>query len=167
MDNLDSCYKVVLQSSTKGISAIDISKKLNVHRTTIHKHLNSLELMGKVHNEHGLWYPKSGKQEYQVLNKEITIELPLPKEIWMETALMEVQAQLSERMKLPLYTGMIRTLLEKLKETRTITIRGKNVENFDLEKAQNLILQAYEKSSKVKAKGLPKLLKKLKLEKGE
>lgn len=62
MENLDRCYKVVQQSRT-GINAVDIAKKLNVHRTTAHSYLNSLELMGKVYSQHGLWYPKEPSNE--------------------------------------------------------------------------------------------------------
>jgi len=57
MENLDRCYKVVQQSRT-GINAINVGKKINKHRATAHSYLNSLELMGKVYSEHGLWYPK-------------------------------------------------------------------------------------------------------------
>ena len=62
MENLDRCYKVVQQSRT-GITAIEVSKKLNVHRTTAHSYLNTLDLMGKVYSEKGLWHAKEGKVE--------------------------------------------------------------------------------------------------------
>ncbi len=55
---------------------------------------------------------------------------------------------------------MYETIIEKFNETRTIKITGKNVEDLDLEKVANLILQANEKSSKF---NLKKKLKKLKL----
>jgi len=57
IENLDRCYKVVQQSRT-GINAVDVGKKINKHRATVHTYLNSLELMEKVYSEHGLWYPK-------------------------------------------------------------------------------------------------------------
>ncbi|MFX0199606.1 MAG: hypothetical protein ACFFCW_26080, partial [Candidatus Hodarchaeota archaeon] len=123
-----------------------------------------LELMGKVHNEHGLWYVKGVKQEIKPLDREIVIELPIPKDQWAETSLLETYAKLLEREKLPQTAEIIKTLLEKLKETRTIKIRGKNVDNLDLENLQSLILQAYEKSSKVKSRGLLKHLKVFKKE---
>ena len=61
MEKLDSCYRVVQQSST-GISAIKIAEKLKIHRTTVHRYLNILELMGKVRSEKGLWFPVNAKQ---------------------------------------------------------------------------------------------------------
>jgi hypothetical protein len=54
---------------------------------------------------------------------------------------------------------IFRTLIEKFNETKTITIRGKNVDDLDLEKVANLIQQADEKSSKVNLKGMLKRLK--------
>jgi DNA-binding IclR family transcriptional regulator len=58
MDNLNDCLSLVQQSSAKEISAQELSKKLGKHRATVHGYLNSLELMGKVESQHGLWYPK-------------------------------------------------------------------------------------------------------------
>jgi len=55
MEMLNKCYKIVKQSSANGISAIEVADKLEAHRTTAHSYLNTLELMGKVFNEHGLW----------------------------------------------------------------------------------------------------------------
>jgi len=60
MENLERCYKVVQQSRT-GISAIKVAEELEVHRTTAHSYLNTLELMGKVYSQHGLWYDKEEK----------------------------------------------------------------------------------------------------------
>jgi hypothetical protein len=51
-------------------------------------------------------------------------------------------------------------LLDKFNETRTIRIRGKNVDDLDLEKVAKLIEQASERSSSFNLKGI---LKKLKL----
>lgn len=62
METLESIYKVVQQSSS-GITAKAIALKLNIHRTTVHNHLSTLELMGKVKNEHGLWYPKEESEQ--------------------------------------------------------------------------------------------------------
>lgn len=62
MKSLDSIYNVV-QQSRMGISAVDIAKKLGKnsnYRTTVHRHLTSLELTCRVRNEHGLWYPIVG-----------------------------------------------------------------------------------------------------------
>jgi uncharacterized protein (DUF111 family) len=54
----------------------------------------------------------------------------------------------------------IRIMLEKLRETRTIRIKGKNVDDLDLEKLGNLIQQANKKSLKVNLRSLFKNLKK-------
>jgi len=48
---------------------------------------------------------------------------------------------------------------ETLRETRTIKVKGKNVDDLDLERLGNLIKQANEKSSKVNLKGLLKSLR--------
>jgi sugar-specific transcriptional regulator TrmB len=161
MKKLDKCHNAVLQSS-KGISADGVAEKLGVHRTTVYGYLNSLELMGKVYSEHGTWYAKTGEQTIKPLEKEIVIELPMPKNQWQQVALLEIMAHDWEET-LPKTTNTCRILLEKLKETRTITIRGKNVNDLDLEKLGNLIQQANEKSSKVSLKGLFKSLKKQKV----
>jgi hypothetical protein len=73
MENLDRCYKVVQQNS-EGISAIEIAKKLGVHRTTVHGYLNILELMGKVRSEHGEWHPKESKNQGKIAIPEHLIE---------------------------------------------------------------------------------------------
>jgi DNA-binding Lrp family transcriptional regulator len=159
MKNLDKCYNVVLQSSAKGISAVEIAGKLDIHRTTVHGYLNSLELMGKVESEHGIWRAKTGEQTIKPLEKEIVIELPLPKDQWQRMALLEILAKDCERERLPEVAETYRTLLEKFRETRTIKIKGKNVDDLDLEKLGNLIQQANEKSSKVNLRGLFKRLK--------
>lgn len=159
MKKLDKCYNVVLQSSTKGISAVEIAKKLSIHRTTVHGYLNSLELMGKVENEHGIWRAKTGEQTIKPLEKEIVIELPMPKDQWHRIALLEALAKDCEEANFPKTANTYRIFLEKFRETRTIKIKGKNVDDLDLEKLGNLIQQANEKSSKVNLKGLLKGLK--------
>jgi len=160
MKNLDRCYSAVLQSSTKGISAVEIAKQLGKHRTSVHKYLNTLEYMGKVENEHGIYRVKTGEQTIKPLEKEIVIEFPLPKDQLLATALLEIQAKDCERVKFLQLAETYRTLLEKLRETRTIKIRGKNVDDLDLEKIQNLILQVNHKGSKIDFKGLLKSLRK-------
>ena len=152
MDKLDKCYKIVLQSSSKGTSAVDIAEKLGVHRTTVHRYINSLELMGKVENRLGAWYAKTGEQTIKPLEKEIVIELPIPKKEWRRMALLESMSK-------ELDIDTARICLEKLKETRTIRIKGKNVDDLDLQKLGNLIQQANGKSSKFSLKGLFKNLK--------
>ena len=159
MNKLDKCYNVVLQSSAKGgISAVEIAKKLGVHRTTVHGYLNSLELMGKVENEHGTWHVKTGEQTIEPLEKEIVIELPIPKDQWQRVVLLEALAKDWEEV-FPEPGNLYRICLEKLRETRTIKIKGKNVDDLDLEKLGNLIQQANQKSSKVNLRGLFKSLK--------
>ena len=159
MMKLDECYKVVRQSSPKGISAVEIAKQLGKHRATVHGYLNSLELMGKVESEHGIWRAKTGEQTIKPLEKEIVIELPLPKDQWRQIALLEILAKDCERENFAETAKTYRILLETLRETRTIKITGKNVDTLDLEKLGNLIQQANEKSSKVNLKGLLKSLR--------
>ena len=93
MNRLDKCYNVVLQSSTKGIRAVEIAEKLGIHRTMVHRHLNSLELMGKVESEHGIWRAKTGEQTIKPLEKEIVIQLPIPENQWQRIAALEVLAK--------------------------------------------------------------------------
>ena len=73
MENLDKCYKVVQQSRT-GISAIKIAEELKKHRTTVHNYLNTLELMGKVYNQHGLWYPEEPRTKEKTAISDYLIE---------------------------------------------------------------------------------------------
>jgi hypothetical protein len=152
MDNLDKCYNVVQQSSAKGASAIEVAKKLGIHRTTVHSYLNTLEYMGKVRSEHGLWYAKEGEQGIKPLETEIVIELPIPKDSALPIAALDAIAKQMESTGLAESADTVKTLLEKIKETRTIKIRCKNVDDLDLEKLQTLVLQAYENSSKIKLK---------------
>ncbi|RLI39708.1 hypothetical protein DRO69_13950 [Candidatus Bathyarchaeota archaeon] len=156
--NLDKCYNIVLQSSAKGIRAVEISKKLGKHRTTVHSYLNTLEYMGKVYSEHGIWHAKTGKHTIKPLEKEIVIELPIPKREWQRIALLEALAEDFDDANLET-ANVYRICLEKLKETRTIRIKGKNVDDLDLEKLGTLIQQANEKSFKVSLRGLFKSLK--------
>ena len=159
MDKLEKCYNIVQQNSAKGARTTEIAKKLGVHRTTVYKHLNSLELMGKVENKRGIWYAKTGEQTIKPLEKEIIIELPMPKDKWFDVARVEVYADYLENIEMPDLAKMHRTIVEKFNEIRTIRIKGKNVDDLDLEKIANLIQQANEKSSKINLKGLFKSLK--------
>ena len=88
MEKLDSIYKVVLQSSSKGISAVEIAKKLGKpesYRTTVHRYLNTLELMGKVRSEKGKWYPTDVKQKtVRNLPSEIKSEIEKVKADFIE-----------------------------------------------------------------------------------
>jgi DNA-binding Lrp family transcriptional regulator len=159
MKNLDRCYDAVLQSSTKGISAVEIAKKLGIHKTIVHRNLNTLELLGKVESQHGVWRAKKGEQTIKPLEKEIVIELPMPKNQWRQIGTMEASAKYLENLKLPRIAEDIRILLEKFNETRIIRIKGKNVDDLDLQKLGNLIQQANRKSSKVNLRGMFKSLK--------
>jgi len=159
MTKLDKCYKVVLQSSAKGIHVDEIGEKLGVHRTTVYSYLNSLGFKGKVESDHGIWRVKTGEQTIKPLEKEIVIELPVPEDKWRQIASLEVLAKDCERVKFFELADFYRTLLESLRETRTIKITGKNVDDLDLEKLGNLIQQANQKSSKVNWKGLLKSLR--------
>lgn len=156
MKNADRCYNVVLQSSAKGISADEIAEKLGVHRTTVYNYLNTLEYMGKVESHQGIWREKTGEQTIKPLEKEIVIELPMPKNEWQRMVLLEEAAKTFGATE---SDNIFKTSLEKLKETRTIRITGKNVDDLDLQKISNLIQQANEKSLKVDLKSLLKKLK--------
>jgi AcrR family transcriptional regulator len=160
MMKLDRCYSVVQQNSAKGISVDEIKRKLNIHRTTVYHYLNSLELMGKVESKGGVWYAKTGEQTAKPLEREIVIELPMPKNDWQRMALLEVMARDWEKAFPNSSSNVYRVSLDKLKETRTIRIKGKNVDDIDLEKLGNLIQEANKKSSKVDLTGLFKNLKK-------
>jgi len=163
MRNLDRCYNAVLQSHAKGISAVEIAKQIGKHRATVHTYLVTLELMGKVKSQQGVWYETTREQTNKHLEKEIVIELPMPKGEWRRIAFMEAQAKEFERDGWTELAGDITILLEKFRETRTIRIKGKNVDDLDLEKAANFIQQANEESSKVSLRGLFKSLKKQKV----
>ncbi|MEM2104516.1 MAG: hypothetical protein QW717_06480 [Candidatus Bathyarchaeia archaeon] len=152
MEKLDSIYKVVQQSST-GISAVGIAKKLGKpesYRTTVHRYLNTLELMGKVYSEKGLWYAKEPK-ENSIIGKEIelTIELPiLDKEIAVAEAQLRV---LCEALKEINADDPLKTFLEALKDARTIKIKGRNIEAIK-EQLPKLIEEALQKQNKLKNK---------------
>jgi len=156
--SLEKCYNIVLQSSAKGISAVEISRKLGKHRATVHSYLNTLEYMGRVYGEHGTWYAKTGEQTIKPLEKEIVIQLPIPENQWQRIAALEVLAKDWEANSAET-SNLYRVCLETLRDTRTITIKGKNVDDLDLEKLGNLIQQANEKSSKFNLKGLLKSLR--------
>jgi DNA-binding transcriptional ArsR family regulator len=160
--NLYRVYKTLPQSRAKGIHADEIADELNIDRATVYSHLSTLKHMGRAESEQGSWSAKTGEQTNKDLEKEIMIELPMPKGEWRRIAFLEAQAKEFERLKIPLAED-IRILLEKFRETRTIKIKGKNVDDIDLEKAANFIRQANEKSSKVSLRGLFKSLKKQKV----
>ncbi len=161
MEKLDSCYKLVQQSSTKGgIRATEIGRKMEVHRTTAHKYLISLEFMGKVYSDQGLWRAKTGEQTIKPLEKEIEIMLPLPEDEWRRVALLEHFAVDWENCSPNAKENPFRITLEKFNETRTIKIKGKNVDDLDLEKMAVLAQQAIEKNSSFNLKSI---LRKFKL----
>ncbi len=158
MDNLDKCFSLVQQSSAKGgISAIEIGKKLDKHRSTVHKYLTSLQLMGKIESHDGKWFAKTGEQTIKPLEKEIIIELPLPKSDWQRMVLLEDTARMFGEIDDP--DNIFKISLDKLKETRTIRITGKNVDDLDLKKVTALIEQANQNSLKASLKGVFRGLK--------
>lgn len=162
MVNLDKCYSLVQQSSAKGgINAKDIAKKLGMHRTTVHRHLTSLELMGKVESQRGLWCTKKGEQSVVPLEKEIVIELPVPETEWQRVALLKMLSNEANDRSYSRVSNTYATFLESYKETRRITIKGKNVDAIDLEKLGNLVQQANEKSAKLNVR---KFFNRLKIE---
>ena len=160
MDRLDSCYKLVQKSSAKGgIRAVDIARKLGVHKTTVYPYLNSLELAGKVYSDQGLWKATTGEQTIKPLEKEIVIELPMPEKKWQYIAGLELLANSMKDSGLSMSAEMLETIIKNFNETRTIKIKGKNVNDLDLEKISVLIQEANAKSSKINVK---RILKKFK-----
>jgi len=157
--NLGRVYKSVLQSGAKGIRAVEIADKLGIDKTTVYPHLNSLRHRGLVESVQGVWSAKTGEHTIKPLEKEIVIELPIPKKQWLDIGLLEILEKDLEEAKFPKSAQIYRILLEKEKESRTIRITGKNVDDLDLEKVQNLILQANHKGSKIDFKGFLKSLK--------
>ena len=95
--------------------------------------------MGKVESEHGTWHAKTGEQTIKPLEKEIVIELPIPKNQRRQIGAMEAGAKELEDLKLNQTAEAIRILIEKFKETRIIRIKGKNVDDLDLQKLTNSI----------------------------
>lgn len=159
MRNLRRVYDAVLQSSTKGTTAVEVSKKIGMHKTMVHRNLNTLELMGKVENKHGIWRVKA-KEQTKASEKQILIELPMPKNQWRQIATLEAQVGELERVGFHEVAKSARIFLERFRETRTIKITGKNVDDLDLEKATRLIQEANKKTSMVNLKGFLKRLTK-------
>lgn len=160
MKKLYNCYKIVQQSSAKGgIKADEIAEKMGVHRTTVYGYLNSLQYMGKVFSDQGLWNATTGEQTIKPLEKEIEIKLPMPENKWVDMARLELLANYGKDVGYSITSNMLKTIIEKYDETRTIRIKGKNVDDIDLEKIANLIQQANEKSSKFNLKRLVKRFK--------
>jgi hypothetical protein len=158
MDNFYNVHKVLLQSGTKGIRPDEIGQKLGIDRTTVYSHLATLKRMKKAESEQGVWYAKTEKQADNQLEKEIIIELPIPKDQWQRLVILEGLAKDWEQ-SFGEKDNVYRISLEKLKETRTIRIRGKNVDDLDLQKMGELVTQA-SRTSSFNLKGLFKNLKK-------
>ena len=104
--------------------------------------------------------PKTGEQIIKPLEKEIVIMLPLPKNQVQHVIALETHAKYLEDLGMPSVAALERIILEKIDETRSIRIKGKNVDDLDLEKLGNLIQQANQKSSTFSFKGLFKGLRK-------
>jgi len=160
MLKLDRCYKIVQQSSAKGgIKADEIAEKMDVHRTTVYGYLKSLQFKEKVYSDQGLWKVTTEEQTIMPLEKEIVIELPLPKNQLQGIIGLELLAKQTKDSGYPKTAKMYETIIETFNETRRIKIKGKNIDDLDLEKVANLIQQANKKNSKVNVKGLLKKLK--------
>ena len=161
IDKMDSCYKLVQQSSAKGgIRAVEIAEKMGMHKTTVYDLLRSLDLMGKVYSDQGLWKAKTGEQTIKPLEKEIVIELPIPEDKVKDIARLEIVANTLEELDGHLESEkVVRPIIETFKKARTITIRGKNVDALDLEKVAKLIMQSNERTSNFNLKGILKKLK--------
>jgi len=161
--NLEECYKLVRQSGAKGIRATELARKMGKDRSTIYDYLDSLEVQARVQNSRGLWFAKTDSanndQPIVPLEKEIEIILPMPKNKWAGAARLEAHADYADRMGMHGVAKIEKTILKKFDETRTIRIRGKNVDDLDLEKIGNLIQQANEKSSIFNLKGIIKKLR--------
>ncbi|MHA2408088.1 MAG: helix-turn-helix domain-containing protein, partial [Candidatus Ranarchaeia archaeon] len=142
MKTYDKCYNLVRQSGTKGIKAVEIARKLNMDKSTVHRHLSSLELREKVESTHGIWFAKTKEQTIKPLEKEIEIVFPLPKKHAQIVTLLELQVKQCEDINVSEDADFYRTFLEKYKEMRTIRIKGKNVDDLDLEKIGNMIKEA-------------------------
>jgi len=153
MIKLDKVYSLVQQSSAKGgIRAKEIGEKLGMHRTTVHRHLTSLDLMGKAESKQGLWVTKTNEQTIKPLEKEIIIELPMPKNKWLDAARLDLHAEMMQDIGFSEIAKMDRKILERFDETRIIKITGKNVDSLDLDKISELVKQATENSYKAKIK---------------
>jgi sugar-specific transcriptional regulator TrmB len=159
MEKLDKCYSVVQQSGAKGIRVPEIAKKIGVYRTTVYSYLRSLDLMGKVESDQGIWRAKTGEQTIKPLEKEIAIELPIPKNQLNYVARLAAYNVHLEHIGFSGIVEMNKAILEKFDEARTIRIKGKNVDDLELQKIGNLIREATAKSSKFNLRGLFKNLK--------
>lgn len=115
--------------------------------------------MKKAESEQGVWCAKTEKQTSKQSEKEIVIELPIPTNRWTDLALLEILEEDLEEEKFLKTARMYRIFLEKEKQTRTIRITGKNVDDLDLEKLTNMIQQANDKASKLNLRGLLKRFK--------
>ena len=84
----------------------------------------------------------------------------MPKNKWFDIARVEAYADYLEDIEMSNLAKMHRTFIEKFNETRTIRIKGKNVDDLNLEKLGELIQQATKKSSRFNLRGLFKNSKK-------
>lgn len=157
---MNECLKLVQLSSAKGgIKATEISKKLGIHKTTVHKILFSFKLRGQIESDEGLWKSKNGQQTIIPIEKEIIIELPTPQDKLEAMLITELLINEAKKHGFPRVENTYRTIYKNLKETRIIRITGKNVNDLELQKIAELIQQANKKSSKINLKKLFKNLK--------
>lgn len=104
--------------------------------------------------------PTKQETTNKLSEKEIEIVLPMPKNKWFDASRLKAYAEYLEDLGMKNRAKIEKTILEKLDETRTMRIRGKNVDDLDLEKLGELIQQATKKSSRFNLKGLFKGSKK-------
>jgi len=158
MEKLDSIYKIVLQSSSKGISAYEIAKQIiaknqlkttpEKYRTTIHRYLNTLELIGKIYNEKGLWYAR--EQNGSIKPEETIIEITLPpfsepERYWLEKLQRDISLCENEVIK-----KHLQAFLEANIKSRTIFIRIWGSQNIEALKdmVSQAVKEAYERHKK-------------------
>jgi DNA-binding Lrp family transcriptional regulator len=159
MEKRQQILEIIQQNSPKGgIRVIEISEKVGLYRTTVYDYVNALYNRGLIESDQGRWRVSTTGQKVQPLEKEIIIKLPLPKSEVNRAVLIESTSKLFDDAP----DSPIRILRDKLEETRTIRITGKNVDELDLQKISALIKQATEPSYKTKIKGLFALPKKSK-----
>lgn len=119
-----------------------------------HKDTRSTERYFSLFNEQNItWITIAAENEEEII-------LPIPKNQWQKMARLEVQANYMEGIGFSDVAKMHKTILEKVNETRIIRIKGKNVDNLNLEKIGNMIKEANKKSSKINLRGLFKNIKK-------
>jgi hypothetical protein len=89
----------------------------------------------------------------------------MPKNKWFDVARLQLDADYMEEIGFPEIAKMEKTIIEKYNETRTMRIKGKNLDDLDLEKLGNLVQQATERSSGFSLKNILRKIQKSKIDK--